>query len=237
MKKALLLLPLAIILLAVPVFATTVDAETEARVPALTAFHEVVYPLWHEAWPKKDVDALVAFRPNVESGVDAIAKAELPGILRDKKATWEKAVARLKAISGEYSAAAGKKDGPALLAAAESLHSQFESMVRIVRPVLKELEAFHGTLYVLYHRQLDPFALDAVSQSVRTLKEKMGPLAAAALPERLKAKEAAYLSARGQLASAVDAAVASLEGKDGKSIHAAVELLHTRYQDVEKVFD
>ena len=103
MKKALLLLPLAIILLAVPAFATTVDAETEARVPALTAFHEVVYPLWHEAWPKKDVDALVAFRPNVESGVDAIAKAELPGILRDKKATWEKAVARLKAISGEYS--------------------------------------------------------------------------------------------------------------------------------------
>ena len=35
---------LATILLSVPAFATTVDAETEARVPALTAFHEVIYP-------------------------------------------------------------------------------------------------------------------------------------------------------------------------------------------------
>ena len=237
MKKAVSAIALAVLVLSAPALATTVDADVEARVPALTAFHEVVSPLWHDAWPKKDVDALVALTPKVNAGVEAIAKAELPGILRDKKATWDAAVSRLKAIAGEYRAAAEKKDGPALLAAAENLHSQFERMVRIVRPVLKELDAFHGTLYVLYHRQLDPFALEAVSQSVRTLKEKTGPLSAAALPERLKAKEASFVSARGQLATAVDAALATLDGKDEKAIRAAVELLHTRYQELEKVFD
>lgn len=230
-------LVLATLLLALPGAATTVDAETEARVPALTAFHGVVYPLWHEAWPNKDVDALVALAPKVDSGVEAISKAELPGILRDKKATWDAAVSRLKAIAGDYRSAAQKKDGPALLSAAENLHSQFERMVRIVRPVLKEIEAFHATLYVLIHRQLDPYAPEAVAQSVRTLKEKTGPLLAASLPERLKAKEAAFVAARGQLASAVDAAVASLEGKDEKAIRAAVDALHTRYQELEKVFD
>ena len=228
---------LAALLLAVPLLAIEVDAETEARVPALTAFHEVVYPLWHEAWPKKDVDALAALAPKVDAGVAAIAKAELPGILRDKKGTWESAVAKLKAIAADYAAASAKKDGPALLAAAESLHSQFERMVRIVRPVLKELEAFHATLYVLYHRQLDPFALEAVTASVRTLSEKMVPLAAAALPERLKAKEEAFLAARGALSAAVDEAAATLGRKDEKEIRAAVELLHTRYQELEKVFD
>jgi len=237
MKRALPVLALAALVLSVPAFATTVDADVEARVPALSAFHEVVYPLWHDAWPKKDVDALVALAPKVNAGVEAIAKAELPGILRDKKATWEGAASRLKTIAGEYDAAAGKKDGPALLSAAESLHSQFERMVRIIRPVLKELEAFHATLYVLYHRQLDPFALEGVSQSVRTLKEKMGPLSAAALPDRLEAKEAAFVAARAQLATAVDAAVALVEGEDEKAIRGAVDLLHTRYQEVEKVFD
>ena len=237
MKKAVSVLALALSAFSTPAFATTVDADVEARVPALSSFHEVIYPLWHDAWPKKDVDALVALGPKIDTGVAEIAKAELPGILRDKKTTWDAAVSRLKTIAGEYDAAAAKKDGPSLLSAAENLHSQFERMVRIIRPVLKELEAFHGTLYVLYHRQLDPFALEAVSQSVRTLQEKMGPLSAAALPERLKAKEAAFASARAQLATAVDAAVASLEGKDEKAIRAAVDLLHTKYQELEKVFD
>jgi hypothetical protein len=239
MKRTAPLLALALTLAvrAVPALAATVDAETEARVPALSAFHEVIYPLWHEAWPKKDVDALVALGPKIDAGVAAIAKAELPGILRDKKSTWDAAVVRLKAIAVEYGTAAGKKDGPALLAAAESLHAHYEKMVRIVRPALKELDAFHGTLYVLYHKQLDPFSLDEVSKSVATLKEKTGPLSAAVLPERLKAKQAAFDSARVQLAAAVDATAASLAGKDEKAIRAAVEVLHSRYQDLEKVFD
>lgn len=237
MKKAVSVLALALFVLSAPALATTVDADVEARVPALSSFHEVIYPLWHDAWPKKDVDALVALTPKVDAGVEAIVKAELPGILRDKKATWDVAVSRLKAIAGEYDSAAAKKDGPALLSAAENLHSQFERMVRIVRPVLKELEAFHATLYVLYHRQLDPFALEGVSQSVKTLKEKMGPLSTAVLPERLKARGVEFETARVRLATAVDAAVASLEGKDEKAIRAAVDLLHTRYQEVEKVFD
>lgn len=237
MKRSLFALSCVLLALSAPAAATTIDTETEARVPALTSFHEVVYPLWHDAWPKKDVEALVALTPKVDAGVEAIAKAELPGILRDRKKAWDEAVARLVAIRGDYDAAAAKKDGPALLDAAEKLHAHFEKMVRVVRPALKELDAFHGTLYVLYHRQLDPFALDAVSKSLATLKEKMGPLSAATLPERQKAKEPAFVSARTALGAAFDAAVATLPGKDEKSIRAAVELVHTRYQELEKVFE
>ena len=65
----------------------------------------------------------------------------------------------------------------------------------------------------------------------------MGPLSAVALPERQKAKEPAFVSARAALGAAVDAAVAALPGRDEKAIRAAVEHVHTRYQEVEKVFD
>ena len=92
-------------------------------------------------------------------------------------------------------------------------------------------------MVLLFEPAGDPFALEAVTHSVRTLDDEMVPLAAAALPERLKAKEEAFLTARGALSAAVDEAVATLGRKDEKEIRAAVELLHTRYQELEKVFD
>ena len=45
-------------------------------------------PLWHDAWPNKDVKAMAAMLPDIEKHVAAVNKAELPMILRDKKAAW-----------------------------------------------------------------------------------------------------------------------------------------------------
>ena len=59
-------------------------AETVAEVPALDSFHEVIYKIWHEAWPKKDAAMLQQLLPEVEKGIAAVASAQLPGILRDK---------------------------------------------------------------------------------------------------------------------------------------------------------
>ena len=32
-------------------------ADSKAEVPALSSFHEVIYVIWHEAWPEKDAAA------------------------------------------------------------------------------------------------------------------------------------------------------------------------------------
>ena len=66
--------------------------KSRPSVPALDAMHEVIMPMWHEAWPNKDYKALAALVPDIEKHVAAISKAELPGILRDKKAAWEAGV-------------------------------------------------------------------------------------------------------------------------------------------------
>jgi hypothetical protein len=47
------LLLLALVLVSQAVLAQT-EAETQARVPELENFHEVIYPMWHNAYANKD---------------------------------------------------------------------------------------------------------------------------------------------------------------------------------------
>lgn len=210
--------------------------EVKASVPALEAMHEVIMPLWHEAWPNKDVKAMAALVPDIEKHTAAVAKAELPGILREKKAAWAAGVTELQATVAAYKAAASAGDNEALLKAAEKLHMQYEGLVKLIRPVLKEMEDFHASLYVLYHYQMQPFQLAKVSESIQALTVKMDALNKAALPARLQAKADAFNAQRTMLGKAVGDLAALLPGKDEAKIKAAIESMHGAYENLEKVF-
>lgn len=211
--------------------------ETSWQVPELFAFHEVIAEIWHEAWPAKDVARLEALLPEVKSGAEKVAGATLPGILRDKEKAWKEGVARLQRTVAEYEAAALADDGPRLLDAAEALHAQFEGLVRTIRPVTKEIDAFHQVLYQLYHHQLDPFDAAGVRATAPMLQEKMAALAAAPLPKRLEGKGPAYEVARGELAAGVEGFAAAVATGDEAKIQAAAETMHTAYVKLESVFE
>ena len=211
--------------------------ELKTSVPALDAMHEVIMPLWHEAWPNKDVKAMAAMVPEIEKHMAAISKTELPGILRDKQAAWAAGVIDLKATVATYKAAAEAGNDESLLKAAEKLHSQYEGLVKIVRPVLKEMEDFHASLYVLYHYQMNPFQLAKAEESIQALKVKMDALNNAVLPDRMKARTDVFTAQRARLSKSVDALVALLGAKDESTIKAAIELMHANYESLEKVFE
>ena len=210
--------------------------ELKTSVPALDAMHEVIMPLWHDAWPNKDVKAMAAMVPEIEKHMAAISKAGLPGILRDKQAAWVAGVTDLKATVAAYKTAAAAGDNDALLKAAEKLHSQYEGLVKIVRPVLKEMEDFHASLYVLYHYQMNPFQLAKASESIQALKVKMAALNKAVLPDRMKASTDGFNAQRARLSKSVDSLVALLESKDEAKLKEAIELMHANYEGLEKVF-
>lgn len=220
----------------VPAGAPPAHAETSWQVPELFAFHDVIATIWHEAWPAKDVAQLKALLPEVKSGAAKVAGAALPGILRDKQAAWDEGVAALQRTVADYEAAAAGDDGAKLLAAAEALHAQFEKLVRTIRPVTKEIDAFHQVLYQLYHHQLDPYDAAAVTASVTRLQEKMAVLAKAPLPERFAAKTAAYEEARAALGRKVEAFAAAVATGDAAKAKAAAETMHTAYVRLESVF-
>lgn len=207
-----------------------------SSVPAFDAMHEVIMPLWHEAWPNKDVKAMAAMLPDIEKHVAALNKAELPLLLRDKKAAWVAGVDDLKQTVAAYKAAVTAGDNDALLKAAEKLHAQYEALGKVIRPILKEMEDFHASLYVLYHYQMRPFQLAKVTESIQALKAKMETLNKAVLPDRLKAKTDSFNAQRAALAKSVDGVTAALAGKDEPRIREAIELMHTQYENLEKVF-
>ena len=93
--------------LALPIAAAARQAdpqshETTSQVPALTAMHEVIMPLWHEAWPAKDTKAMARILPDIDRHVKAVSAAKLPGILRDKQAAWDAGVKQLQAGAEAY---------------------------------------------------------------------------------------------------------------------------------------
>ena len=136
-------------------------------------------------------------------------------MLRDKQAAWVAGLDDLRQTVGAYKAAVAAGDDAALLKAAEKLHAQYEGLVKIVRPILKEMEDFHASLYVLYHYQMSPFNLQKASESIRAMQEKMGALNAATLPDRLKAKTEAFTTQRARLAKSLDE-VAALARRQGR---------------------
>jgi hypothetical protein len=212
-------------------------AETSATVPALNEFHKVIFKIWHTAWPSKDYDMLTALLPEIEKGVAAVANAELPGILREKKAAWTNGVEKLQAIVKEYKLAIETKQKQSLLDAAEKLHTQFEALVRVIRPSLKELEDFHAVLYMIYHYYMPQDSLEEVKVSVGQLQEKMEVLNKAILPSRFKGKEESFMTARRQLDKAVNELAVMTRSNESEKIKTAVEVTHTSYQAVAKIFE
>jgi hypothetical protein len=210
--------------------------ETDASVPALSAFHEVIYKIWHEAWPNKNTAMLQKLLPDVEKGIAEVAAAQLPGILRDKKASWEDGIQKLKAVGVEYKAAVEAKDDTKLMSAAELLHSRFEQLMRTIRPPLAELEAFHTVLYMLYHHYLPKSEMENIRKATAEMAQKMSALNSAKLSERSKDKEPEFQSKRAQLSESVAALEPALKSGDLKAIKDAIEKVHTNYQALEHIF-
>jgi hypothetical protein len=202
----------------------------------LDAFHEVIFRIWHEAWPKKDTALLQKLVPDVEQGIASVAAAPLPGILRDKKDAWGEGVRKLQSAGADYKAAAVAKDDPKLLAAAEVLHSRFEGLMRAIRPALKELDEFHAVLYMLYHHYLPKNDMGQIRKSAAELTQKMAVLNQAKLPERMMDKDRDFQVARGMLSQSVAALEEDIQSGDEKIIKNAIEAVHSRYQALEKIF-
>jgi hypothetical protein len=213
------------------------SGDSTARVPALDSFHGVIRKIWHEAWPAKNVSMLRQLAPEVAKGIDAVASAPLPGILREKQGAWEKGIGNLRAAGSEYQAAVAAKDDGRLLAAAETLHSRFEALMRITTPILPELEQFHSALYMLYHHYLPENNRKQIRLSAAELKEKMTALNSAALPRNLRQREPEFQSARAKLSKSVDDFESSVSSNDEKLIKEKIETLHSNFEALARIIE
>jgi hypothetical protein len=226
-----------ILVFSLPMFAQN-ENEVSSDVPELSEFHDVIYQLWHVGWPEKDTKLLKSLLPEIENGFGKIEKVELKGILQDKKTKWSEGLAELKATVTDYKSAVAKDDTQLLLDAAEKLHTKYEMMVRVVKPMVKEVDAFHQVLYMLYHYYSPEYNFDKIKQAASDMKEKMVDVMKAQLSKRLESRTEKFNSARNELDNAVNAFNDIVAKGDNKeAVIAAVDKVHNKYQELEKVFD
>ncbi len=213
------------------------EGELDADVPALHDLHGVIYPLWHDAYPEKDYALIKELLPEADSLTQHLDEAELPGILRDKKPEWETGKEDLKKTLQDLHLAVEEDDQEAMLGQVEAFHSAFEKLVRIIRPVIPELEAFHQEMYKLYHYYTPNYELDNIRSAVTAMQEKLMPLKEAELPQRLAVKRGQYEAAVQDLETHLNNLSEAVKQDDENLIKDAVEKVHTAYQKTEAVFD
>jgi hypothetical protein len=211
--------------------------ELDASIPVLSDFHEIIYPLWHQAWPNKDVALVKELLPKVETYTADIEKVSLPGILRDKEAKWKEGVVLLRKSTNTLKEAVAAGTEKPIMDAVESLHSNYEKLVRTIRPMMPELDAFHQVLYQVYHYYMPEKNVKKLRTAAQEMVKKTEAVLAAATPRKVQAKEAEFKAAVKKLNESCVALVKATKGKDVKAMDTAVETVHTDYQSIEKMFE
>jgi hypothetical protein len=211
--------------------------ELQASVPALNDLHEVVYPLWHTAYPNKDYDMIEQLLPQADELTAKLDEAKLPGILRDKQAAWDERKDGLKTALAGLHKAVDADDEEEMLEQTEAFHSAFEMLVRTIRPIAPELEAFHQELYKLYHYYAPQYDLDQIRAAAGAMQEKLPPLKKAELPKRVADRKKDFDVAVVDLEAAVNelAGIARTGEKD--KVLGAVEKTHAAYVRAQGVFE
>lgn len=211
--------------------------DTVWRVPELDEFHEVMYPIWHTAYPAKDYDALKKSVEEVNIKAKKIYSATLPGIQREKQLKWNEGVMQFQSAVEDFNKYTSGDDNEGLLKAAENLHTKYEMLVRTIRPVLKEMDEFHKTLYVVYHDYLPNKQYKKLNKVTDTLIKKAKAVTKVKLPTRLESKKDAFTLAAAELLTSTMDLKKRVKANNKISINAAVENMHTKYQSLESIFE
>ena len=215
-------------------------AEITSSVPELTSFHSIIYPMWHDAYPEKDIQALKGFVPEIKTKIDAINKAVLPGILHDKKSDWDNQLKELNKSAENYYTASGGNNDEALLNAAEDLHRNYEMMVRVIRPALKEIDAYHQSLYVIFHKLYPSGKYDEILAMADGLITQADAIVKYPKDDRLKRRLgndlARFDTAAKNLFDSTVRLKESLKTSNVSEKDKAVQEVHSAYQALDSLF-
>ena len=154
------------------------------------AFHHVVAPAWHDAWPDKDYDALIAAGPEFLEAYKGIAELEpeFKSTLRYEQ--FHENRARLGRIVKEYAAAAEAGDKEKVYELMPQLHDAFEYAAGSLLPVsYPEFEGIVITLNLILETHLPKNNTDGITGSTETLLAKFEHINAETLPEELRENE------------------------------------------------
>ncbi|MBD3402734.1 hypothetical protein GF420_07550 [candidate division GN15 bacterium] len=153
---------------------------------AFHTFHEVIAPAWHDAYPAKDYDALVAVGPEFKKAMlDLNAmRPEFPS--ERKTAHFNECRKELNELVEAYAAACEEGNQEKVYELMPDLHTAFERTAAATMPVhYKEFEALMVTLGLITDEHLPNDNAEGIVGSTETLVAKVNHLNEETLPHML----------------------------------------------------
>lgn len=229
---------LSLLILSIALVAAPPEGQDEAfAVPALNVMHKIIHPLWHDAYPAKDIAKIRSFFPLIEEQYGVLKKVKFPQERPDRQMHWNKGISRMDSAITMYRMALEKNDEPALLTAVRALHDSFEHLVHVANPPVPEMDNFHQVMFRVFHDYLPAKQWENIRQAIPLFRERMDALNRAQLPKQLADKQAAFDAARQELDRAVSALAALQNSRDNGTLLQVLSRLHDAYKQLEKVMD
>ncbi len=158
-------------------------------------FHKILAPVWHDAWPEKDYDALIAAGPKFKEAFDGIAKLEPKFKSKAREAKFMALRKEFKQKVDEFATAARAGDKEKVYEIMPDLHDAFEMTASSLLPVdYPEFDGFLTTLSIIAKKHIPKNNMEGIIGSTETLVEKASHLNEKTLPEELQEHKKAVLS-------------------------------------------
>lgn len=153
-------------------------------------FHHILAPVWHNSWPEKDYDALLASGPDFAEKFKDIA--ELKPELKNKKREIEyfKYRDQLGKLVAQFNEACQSKDKETAYKIMPDLHDSFEMAASALLPIhYPEFDGFVISVNLLLESHLAKNNKEGIIGTTETLNLKAKNLNKESIPEELQEQE------------------------------------------------
>jgi len=162
------------------------DQAAEQGLNPFGTFHEVIAPAWHQAWPAKDYDALIAAGPKFEEAFQGIAGLSPKFTSEGRQKYFENCRKQLGEIIATYAQAARDGDKEKVYDLLPALHSGFEKTAAATMKIeYKQLDGIAVTMDLIMNKHLPDNNHDGITGSTGTLVTKVDALDEESLPDAL----------------------------------------------------
>jgi uncharacterized coiled-coil DUF342 family protein len=111
-------------------------------------------------------------------------------------------------------------------------------LVRIVKPVTKEVDEFNKVLYMIYHHYGPDKNTEELGKAIDDLYKRADELKNCVLPKWATDKKDEFAKAADELYTSTKELKGLKDSKaDDKMINDGIEKVHTNYQKLEALFD
>jgi hypothetical protein len=201
-------------------------------------FHDVMAPLWHQAFPEGDFKSIREKAPLLKDKLMVMLKVQLPSYLEQDEEKLETFLGKRQELTfhvSEVVQAASDSADSILASAFERMHWVYEELEKVFAVPIKELDSFHETLYFLWHKALPNGDYDAIKQTAPVMKAEVDSLMNVPLPYGCAKKKDEFEKRKTALKDAVyQLAQACENGGDEKKIQEAVGLVHDKFMDINR---